>query len=157
MKNTLKTIAAVILLIATLSACQQQADINSLLENETSRNEIYAAIVADHEYSQELMAKMMEDNHTLMMMKGNSDMMNMMLSNNEGMIEMMKQNPELTHGMMSNMMNMAESDSSMCTHMMAMMKDKPTVMKQMMGMMHKDGMLKIVEGKGDKNLHPGHH
>tara|TARA_R110001592_G_scaffold64751_6_gene198896 strand:+ start:499 stop:987 length:489 start_codon:yes stop_codon:yes gene_type:complete len=140
MKNIMKTVAVFFLLIATLSACQQQTEVSTMLENEETRDEVYVAIVADHEYAQELMAKMMEDDHTQMMMKGNGDMMNMMMSDNADMKTMMKENPEMMHGMMSNMMNMADSDSSMCSQMMTMMKDKPNMMGQMMDMMHKEGM-----------------
>lgn len=157
MKIVLKTTTLFFLLVATLSSCQQQKDVNTMLENDDTRNEIFNTIISDHEYSQELMVKMMEDNHTKMMMKGNGDMMNMMISDNADMKAMMKENPEMMHGMMSNMMNMADSDSSMCAHMMTMMKDKPNMMEQMTDMMHKEGMVKIVDDKGDKNLHPGHH
>ncbi len=140
MKNTLKTVIAFTLAIATLSACQQQEDVSTMLKNEDSRKEIYNTIIADHEYSQELMAKMMEDDHT-QMMKGNGDMMNIMMSDNADMKAMMKQKPEMMRGMMSNMMNMADSDSSMCSQMMTMMKDRPNMMGQMMEMMHKEGMM----------------
>ena len=145
MKIVLKTTTLFFLLVATLSSCQQQKDVNTMLENDDTQNEIFNTIISDHEYSQELMVKMMEDNHTQMMMKGNGDMMNMMISDNADMKAMMEENPEVMHGMMSNMMNMADSDSSMCAHMMTMMKDKPNMMEQMTDMMHKEGMVKIVD------------
>jgi hypothetical protein len=141
MKNPLKTVTVFFLLITSLSACQQQAEVSTMLENEATRNEIFVAIVADHEYSQELMDKMMENDHTQMMMNGNDDMMNMMMSDNTQLESMMKENPEMMHGIMSNMMNMADADSSMCANMMIMMKDKRNIMGQMMEMMHKEGIM----------------
>lgn len=162
MKNILKTVAVFFILIATLSACQQQGEVSTMLENEATRNEIFNTIISDHEYAEQLMAKMMEDDHTQMMMKGNGDMMNMMMSDNADIKAMMKEKPEMMRSMMSNMMNMADSDSSMCAHMMTIMKDKPNMMGQMMDMMHEEGMMdketmmKNKETIGKEN-HPGHH
>lgn len=141
MKKILKTAMVFSLLILSFSACQQQGDVSKMLENEESRNQIYEAIISDNEHSKQLMQAMMEDDHTLMMMKDNGELMSMMMSENENMMGMMKDNPEMTQGMMSNMMNMAESDSSVCTQMITLMKDKPNVMGQMMDMMHKEGMM----------------
>jgi hypothetical protein len=141
MKKILKTAALLSLLILAFSACQQQGDVSKMLENEESRNQLYETIISDNEHSKQLMQAMMEDDHTLMMMKENGELMNMMMSNNENMMGMMKDNPEMTQGMMSNMMSMAEADSSVCTHMITLMKDKPNVMGQMMDMMHKEGMM----------------
>lgn len=162
MKNIIKTVVTLTLLIAALSACQQQKDVSTLLEKHDTRNEIFNTIISDHEYAEQLITKMMEDDHTKMMMKGNQEMMGMMMSENEDMTAMMKDNPEMMHGMMSNMMNMAEADSSMCAHMMTMMKDKSNMMGQMMEMMHKEGimdketMMRNKEKMGKEN-HPGHH
>ncbi|MBT32748.1 MAG: hypothetical protein CMO01_24080 [Thalassobius sp.] len=162
MKNILKTMVTLTLLIVALSACQQQKDVSTLLEKDDTRNEIFNTIISDHEYAEQLITKMMEDDHTKMMMKGNQEMMGMMMSENEDMTAMMKDNPEMMHGMMSNMMNMAEADSSMCAHLMTMMKDKPNMMGQMMEMMHKEGimdketMMRNKEKMGKEN-HPGHH
>jgi len=141
MKKILKPLFTLVFFTIIIAACQPQADVSAILGNEETQNEIYEAIVADHGYSQEMMAKMMEDDHTQMMMKGNGEMMSMMMSDNEDMKAMMKDNPEMMQGMMGNMMNMAESDSSMCANMISMMKDKPNMMGQMMDMMHKEGMM----------------
>lgn len=157
----MKTIISLTLITGVLSACQQ-TDVSALLKNEDTRNEVFDAIVAEHEYAQQLMATMMEDDHTKMLMKGNADMMGMMMSDNDQMISMMKDKPDMMHNMMGNMMNMANMDSSMCTHMMTMMKDKPKVMGQMMDMMHTEGMMdketmmKNKEKIGAENQ-PGHH
>ena len=162
MKNILKTVVTLTLLIVALSACQQQKDVSTLLEKDDTRNEIFNTIISDHEYAEQLITKMMEDDHTQMMMKGNQEMMGMMMSENEDMTAMMKDNPEMMHGMMSNMMNMAEADSSMCAYMMTMMKNKPNMMGQMMEMMHKEGMMdketmmRNKEKMGIEN-HSGHH
>ena len=134
MKNMLKTVVTLTLLIAALSACQQQ-DVSTMLENDDTRNE---TIISDHEYAEQLMTKMMEDDHTQMMMKGNEQMMNAMMSDNDQMTTMMKDKPDMMHSMMTKMMNMADSDSSMCAHMMTTMKGKPNMMGQMMDMMQPD-------------------
>ncbi|WP_339869716.1 hypothetical protein [uncultured Algoriphagus sp.] len=141
MKKILKTAAVLSVLIVAISACQQQGDVSKMLENEESRNQLYETIISDNEHSKQLMQAMMEDDHTLMMMKDNGELMSMMMSNNENMMGMMKDNPEMTQGMMSNMMSMAESDSSVCKHMISLMKDRPNVMGQMMDMMHNEGMM----------------
>lgn len=162
MKNILNTMVTITLLIAALSACKQNEDVSTLLENDDTRNEIFYTIISDQEYAEQLMAKMMDDDNTQMMMKGNQRMMGMMMSDNEDMKAMMKDNPEMMHGMMSNLMNMAEADSSMCVHMMTMMKDRPNMMGQMMEMMHKEGMIdketmmRNKERMGSEN-HSDHH
>lgn len=162
MKNTFKTVVTLTLLIAALSACQQQKDVSTMLENDDTRNEIFNTIISDHEYAEQLMTKMTEDDHTQMMMKGNEQMMGMMMSDNDQMMAMMKDKPDMMHNMMSNMMNTADSDSSMCAHMMDMMKDKPNMMGQMMEMMHKEGMMdKETMMKNKEKIgaekHAGHH
>jgi hypothetical protein len=161
MKNMLKTVVTLTLLIAALSACQQQ-DVSTMLENDDTRNEIFNTNISDHEYAEQLMTKMMEDDHTQMMMKGNEQMMNAMMSDNDQMTTMMKDKPDMMHSMMTKMMNMADSDSSMCAHMMTTMKGKPNMMGQMMDMMHKEGMMdKETMMRNKKNMgvdiHPGHH
>ena len=158
MKNTFKTVVTLTLLIAALSACQQQKDVSTMLENDDTRNEIFNTIISDHEYAEQLMTKMMEDDHTQMMMKGNEQMMGMMMSDNDQMMALMKDKPD----MMNKMMNIAEADSSMCTHMMTMMKDKPNMMGQMMDMMHKECMMvKETMMKNKEKIgaekHAGHH
>lgn len=134
MKKILKSLLTLVFFTIIISACQPQADVSTMLENEATRNEIYEAIVANHEYSQELMAKMMEDYHTQMMMKDNGDMMNMMMSENEDMMTMMKDNPEMMKGTMSNMVNMAANDSIMFNDMIQVMKEKPEMWNKVMKM-----------------------
>jgi hypothetical protein len=162
--NIMKTLVIILSAIGliSLNSCKQETDPQALMENEETRNEIYETIVADHEYSKQLMQAMMDNEHTQMMMKGDGDMMAMMMSDNEGMMAMIKDNPEMMQGMMSNMMNMAESDSSMCANMMDMMKDKPNMMGQMMDMMHKEGMMdkETLKSNIEKlgiETHGGHH
>lgn len=141
MKKTLKSLLTIGLFAIIVSACQTQADTNSILENDETRKEIFNAIISNHEYSKGLMQGMMEDNHTQLMMKGSQEMMGMMMSDNKNMLNMMKDKPDMMHNMMGNMMNMADSDSLMCGQMIAMIKDKPNMMGQMMDMMHKEGMM----------------
>ena len=128
MKNTLKTMVTLTLLITALSACQQQKDVSTLLEKHDTRNEIFNTIISDHEYAEQLMTKMMEDDHTQMMMKGNEQMMGMMMSDNDQMMAMMKDKPDMMHNMMSN--------------------------KE--GMMDKETMMRNKKNMG-VDIHPGHH
>lgn len=150
MKNLLKSLLTLVFFTIITSACQPQADVSTMLKNEETRNQIYEAIISDHEYSKQLMQAMIKDGHTQMMM-----------SNNEDMIGMMKENPEMMQGMMSNMMEMADSDSTMCANMMTMMKDKPNMMGKMMEMMHKEGLMdKETMMKNKENMekeNPSHH
>ena len=79
MKNILKTMVTLTLLITALSACQQQKDVSTLLEKHDTRNEIFNTIISDHEYAEQLITKMMEDDHTKMMMKDKPNMMGQMM------------------------------------------------------------------------------
>ena len=89
MKKILKTAAVLSVLIVAISACQQQGDVSKMLENEESRNQLYETIISDNEHSKQLMQAMMEDDHTLMMMKDRPNVMGQMMDmmHNEGMMD----------------------------------------------------------------------
>ena len=117
----MKNYSILILISAGLiiTSCSDKADINTLLNNQISKNEIFTEIVSDHDLMMEFMNKMMSDNHAKMMIRENSDISNMMMNNN-GMMSMMKDKPEMMHSMMKEMMR----DGNMMSQMMNMMHEK---------------------------------
>jgi outer membrane lipoprotein-sorting protein len=121
MKNLIVLILAVTVTI--LSSCNQATtDVNALLQNDESKKEIFSAIIADHQMMTDFMGDMVNNEHAVMMMKGDQKMMGMMMKKGT-MMKMMNDNPEMMHGMMAEMMK----DGKM--------------MGNMVGMMNKEGMM----------------
>lgn len=119
--------------------CGQQADDNSILKNAESKDKIFTAILEDHELMTEFMTKMMSNEHAMMMMKGNHDMMGKMMGDGN-MMQMMKDKPEMMHDMMSDMMK----DGKMMGHMMQMMGAE--------GMMSEECMQSCMKMMADKGM-----
>lgn len=119
--------------------CGQQADVNTMLKNTDTKGKVFSAILEDHELMTEFMAKMMANEHAMMMMKGNHDMMGKMMGDGN-MMQMMKDNPDMMHNMMSGMMK----DGKMMGHMMQMMGDK--------GMMSEECMQSCKKMMADKGM-----
>lgn len=115
-KIALFSLAAALLLWI---GCSQQADVSSMLKNAESKDKVFSAILDDHELMTEFMTKMMSNEHAMMMMKGNHDMMGRMMGDGN-MMQMMKDNPDMMHNMMSGMMK----DGQMMGHMMQMMNQE---------------------------------
>ncbi len=110
-----------ILGMVTLNSCNQNTDMNTLLEKDETRNEIFNSILNNHDFMMEFMKSMHTSNHAMQMMQGDKKMMEMMMSD-DGIHNMMK-------------------DSTMMKGMMhSMMTDKNT-MSNMMNMMHENGMM----------------
>ena len=86
-----------------LLGCNQPADVNALLKNAESRDNLYSAILDDHELTMELMEKMMSNDHAKMMMMNSKEMMKMMMGNKE-MMKMMGQDGDAMAQMMEGMM-----------------------------------------------------
>lgn len=130
MKKLALVVLPAILLLA--ASCGQQVDIDTLLKNAETRNQIFTKITDDHEMMTEMMGKMMSNKHAKMMMQGNKDMMGMMKDNPDMMNEMMKDGKMMGH--MMQMMNqegmMSDEAMQSC---MKMMSDKGMDMKGMMG------------------------
>lgn len=163
----MKKLAFFLIPVAILFAasCNQKSDVNTLLSNAETKDQIFSKIADDHELMTEFMGKMMSNNHAKMMMQGNKDMMGMMMEK-DNMMQMMKDNPDMIHNLMSSMMK----DGKMMGHMMQMMNQEgvmsddcmQTCMKNMddKGMM-KDGMSMDMNKKNtekkEADNHESHH
>ena len=102
-----------------LSSCDQQTDVNSLLEITETKDQLFGAILEDHEMMTEFMNRMKSNDHAMMMMKGNDEMMGMMMGDGT-MMKMMKDKPAMMNNMMSDMMK----DGKMMEQMMKMMNQE---------------------------------
>ena len=122
-----------------LGSCTPQANVEALLKDAQTKDQIFSAIVADHDLMNDFMSKMMGNEHAMMMMRGNSEMMNMMMGE-EKMMSMMKQNPEMMKNMMGGMMK----DGRMMGQMLQMMHEK--------GMMSQECMQSCMQMMADKGM-----
>ena len=138
MKNKFFFTAAVSVLLLTIS-CNNSVNIDQLLQNETSRQQVFEKIAANHEMMTGFMEVMMNDEHAKMMMKGHDGMKKMMMGDGN-MMKMMKDNPDMMHNMMSGMMK----DGKMMGHMMEMMNQE--------GMMSEECMQSCMKMMGDKGM-----
>ena len=72
MKKVTVLILAVIAII--LSSCNQATtDVNALFKNTESKEKIFTAITGDHQLMTDFMSAMMNNEHAMMMMKGDND------------------------------------------------------------------------------------
>ena len=131
-KLVLFSFTAIILL---WMGCGQQADVNSILKNAASKDKVFSTILDDHELMTEFMTKMMSNEHAMMMMKGNGDMMSGMMGDGN-MMKMMKGKPDMMSGMMK--------DRKMMGHMMQMMQQE--------GMMSEECVQSCMKMMSDKGM-----
>lgn len=109
-----KTLIALIGLF-TLFSCTQNRDVNDILENENTRNEIFSAIADNPEYRASFRNYMQEHNNGgNMMMNGNMNGMNhsgrmMNMQDSTAMMQSFMNN----HRMMSNMVQMMHTRGMM--------------------------------------------
>lgn len=107
--------------LMTLLSCAQKKDVNAMLENENTRNEIFSSISENPEYMSDFRNYMQEHNMGSGMMKGS---MNGMKNSGNGMM----------NG--GGMMTMQDS-----TAMMNSFMNNPRMMSNMIQMMHTRGMM----------------
>jgi hypothetical protein len=121
-KLILLSLAAIIIIWI---GCSQQADVSSMLKNAETKDNVFSAILDDHEMMTEFMNKMMSNEHAMMMVQGNNEMMGMMMGEGN-MVKMMKDKPEMMHNTMSGMMK----DGTMMSHMLQMMQQEGTMSEE---------------------------
>ncbi|MDF1864638.1 MAG: hypothetical protein P1U70_07380 [Saprospiraceae bacterium] len=110
-------------------SCNNSVSIDQLLQNETTRQQVFDKITADHNMMTDFMETMMNSEHAKMMMKGHEGMKNMMMGNGN-MMEMMKDGKMMGH--MMQMMNQEGMMSEECMQScMKMMRDKGMDMDNM--------------------------
>ena len=104
------------------AGCAQQANIEALLENPETKNEIFTTIMQDEELMNDFMDEMMANDNAMMRMRGNQQMMGHMMDQGH-MMTMMQNNPDMQQMMMNNMMQ------------------NGAMMSQMMNRMHQQGII----------------
>lgn len=120
-----------------LNGFGQKTNVTGLLENKETRTEIFNTIMNDHELMTDFMNAMHNNEHAMMMMKGNNQMMGegAYMSTDGGMDH---QHQAMRHddAEMGNEDEMIHQHQMMDhTRMMNMLKDDPEMMQDMMGAM----------------------
>jgi hypothetical protein len=141
MKNLKLIIGTVIIFggLLLLTSCSDNANIDKLLQNETTRQEVFNKIVSNKDMMSGFMNVMMNNETSKMMMMNNKGMKSMMMDKGN-MMQMMNNNPE----MIKNMMGMMMKDKSMMGNMMNMMNKK--------GMMSDECMQSCMKMMGEKGM-----
>ncbi len=114
------------------------------LKDATQRKAIIGELVANHDYTPQLMDAMMANDNAKQMMMSDDHMMKMM------------NDPAMHTKMMDHMMGMMENDTTMCKNMCAKMMENPKMKAMMEDMMKHQGMAhdkKMVMPKGEKMNH----
>ena len=137
MKNKFFIVVIASMLLLAMS-CNNAVNVDQVLKDENTRQEVLTKIAADHEMMTDFMEVMMKDNHAKMMMKGHQGMKEMMIGEGD-MMQMMKDKPDMVHNMMSDMMK----DGKMMGHMMQMMKDNEMMSEECL-----QSCMKMMDDKG---------
>lgn len=98
----LKLISAAVL-VATLSSCNPQTEIKTLMESSDTRTEVFGAISGNDAYMKEFTDVIMNDSETRDMLGSDPKMMDYLI-NNDGMAKMFKANPEAEDHIMEMML-----------------------------------------------------
>ena len=171
----MKTITTIFIAVFFLSinGYSQNTDVKALLDKQETRTQIFNTILGNHQLMMEFMKEMKGNEHAMMMMKENKQMMNnddkmgmnhehqtkengkmmnhdkMMnqgkMMDHDKMMIMMKENPEMMKKMMSNMMEMCEKDGVMRSKMVDMMVQHPELMKTTIQKLNSKSTLEIVD------------
>ncbi len=147
----MKTVTLIFSMMAFLvfNSFGQNANVKELLEKPESRNEIFNTILNDHKLLMEFRKAMNENEHAMMMMQGNSQMMSQKVK-----VEMNKEHHMMDHSkMMANMMTICKLDTAMCSKMANMMTEHPDMMQKCMQKME----MKNSESKSEKKDHNHQH
>jgi hypothetical protein len=133
------------MLFLAFNSFGQNENFKELLANSESRNEIFNTILNDHKLMMDFKKAMSENEHAMMMMQGNSQMVSQ-----EGKVEMTKK-----HQMMeqSKMMNICKQDTALCNKVVKMMAEHPDMMHKCMQKME---MINS-ESKSEKTEHNHQH
>ena len=126
--------------LMTFNSCKQEPNVQALLENTETRNEIMQKIADNPNYMTDFMENMQNNNQARQMMQGNKHMRTMMMKG-EGM-QMMKDST-----MNMNTMHSMMKDGKMMGTMMKMMHNE--------GMISEDCMQSCIKMMGDKGMNMG--
>lgn len=142
--KTVTLIFSIVLFLAVNSFGQNE-NYKELLANSESRNEIFNTILNDHKLMMDFKKAMSENEHAMMMMQGNSQMVS-----KEGKVEMTKE-----HQLMDNskMMDICKQDTALCNKVVKMMAEHPDMMQKCMQKME----MMNSESKSEKTEHNHQH
>ena len=136
MKNVL-FFGVLISTVLLMTSCDAPVNVDHVLKDETTRQQVFEKIAGDHNLMTEMMDAMTKNDHGKIMMR--EGMMNMM-AGEENIMGMMKDKPDMMNNMMHNMMR----DSNMMRQMMQRMTKE--------GMMSEECMNACKNMMGGKNM-----
>ena len=105
--------------ILFLLSCNRSPNVEKMLENKATKDEVFSTIISDHDMMTEFMDQMMSDEHARMMMRGHRGMFGMMMDDG-GMMKRLRDQPQMRTRMMDQMIQ----DGSAMSRMMQMMQEK---------------------------------
>lgn len=146
----MKSISIIISLVTFLAfnSYSQDKNVKQLLDNEEIRTAVFTAIANNHELMNSFMEVAKDNEHAMMMIKGNKPMIEQsgkmemthkqldsqhehQMMGHGNKMGMVKENPVM---MLGTMMNMVKQDSAMYNKMADMMADSPEMMEMCMKM-----------------------
>ena len=105
-----------------------------LLKDDAKRTEIFKTILNDHQLMMEFMDAMKDNDHAMMMIQNNPDIIGSPsvhgteMSCDHHMMGMKNDNPEMMQNMKCNMMDMSGKDSTRCGNNREMMNEHHSMM-----------------------------
>jgi hypothetical protein len=142
--KTVTLIFSIVLFLAVNSFGQNE-NYKELLANSESINEIFNTILNDHKLMMDFKKAMSENEHAMMMMQGNSQMVS-----KEGKVEMTKEHQLMDK---SKMMDICKQDTALCNKVVKMMAEHPDMMQKCMQKME----MMNSESKSEKTEHNHQH
>lgn len=128
--------------LMTFNSCKQEPNVQAMLENTETRNEIMQTIADNPDFMTDFMEDIQNNSQAMQMMQGHNGMRTMIM-NGENM-HMMKDST-----MTMNTMHSMMKDGKMMGNMMQMMHNE--------GMMSEDCMKSGMKMMGDKGMNMGMH
>ncbi|MCJ8163372.1 hypothetical protein MKJ04_00860 [Pontibacter sp. E15-1] len=128
-----------VILVIGATACQPEASVQTVMDNEAQRKEVYNMILDNDEMHQEMMQTMRDKNMGDMMGDGGMMGKGRMMGDSAGMMAGMDKSQ--MQMMMQKMMDDCAKDTANCTMMSGMMMQHGSMMQHMMQQMRKKGMM----------------
>ena len=118
------TILLAMMIMGMTFSCSRikEKSAEELLENSKMRDEVYSAILNNHDYSTGLLNKMMESEKCKMIMTGNLSMMKMMCTSDK-MENLMNTDKEVMENLTGKLIKRMKTDSVVCDHTCTMLME----------------------------------
>lgn len=150
--KTITIVFGFLVMTSILGCADQKQTPEVILANKETRDQVMGAISDDNEMMNEMMAHMMQSDHTMQMMEGNQGMMVKMMGNHQVMMQMMEKDTAMASMMMDQMMGMMEKDSTLCNTMCKKMGGNKHMMDMMQQMGKSGNMMKGGMMHHEKNI-----